>query len=71
MSHDTNIQVVKRSGETAPLDIQKIKKAINWACENTKVNPLVLETKSHLYFKDKVQTSDIQKTLIKTALNLI
>lgn len=71
MSPNIQINVVKRNGQTEPLDIEKIKRTIAWSCGDLEINPLVLETKSHLYFQDGITTVDIQKTLIKTALNLI
>ena len=64
------IEIVKRDGERVPFNIVKIKKALEWACEGNDVNQLELESKVHLNIKHGMSTSQVQQTLISTALNM-
>ena len=62
--------IVKRDGTQVEYNVEKIKKVIEWACENTRVNPLVLESQMHINVQDGMSTEQIQETLISTALSL-
>jgi len=64
--------VTKRDGSVAPLEIKKIRKQTQEACEgleNVDYNELELDAK--IQFRDKISTEEIQQTLIKTAVDKI
>jgi len=64
--------VTKRNGEKELLDIEKFHKVISWACEGlTGVSVSEIAIKSHIQFYDKIKTSDIQETIIKSSSDLI
>lgn len=66
------IQVIKRGGELAPLDINKIHKALEWASDGiNNVSISEVELQANLHFQDKIKTSDIHKVLTKTTADLI
>ena len=66
------INVVKRDGREEPLDIEKIHLVLEWACERlTDVSVSQIEMASHIQFYDKIKTSDIHETMIKSAADLI
>ena len=67
-----NIMIKKRGGYVEPLHVDKTKKMIHFACEGLKdCNPLELEMDAHLQFRDGMTTSEIQKTLIQTAIEKV
>ena len=63
-------KIKKRDGSIVPLNIDKIKEAIEWAANGIDVNPLELESSASLHMREGISTSEIQKVLISTALNL-
>ena len=65
------MNVVTNSKKVEPFDIGKIRRVIAYACEGLDVNPLELESKIDIVFKDGMSTSDIQKNLIQNARTLI
>lgn len=65
------LTVTKKNGSIVPFDISKIKKMIDFATRGLDVNPLLLESKINLTFKDKIKTSDIQQNLIISGIELI
>jgi len=66
------INVVKRDGQKEPLNIDKIHKVIEWACENlSNVSVSEVELASRIQFYDKIKSTDIHETLIKAASELI
>jgi len=66
------IKIVKRSGKREPLDIEKLHKVVEYACEGlTGVSSSEIELKSQLQFYDGMTTKEIQETLIKAAAELI
>jgi len=66
------IQVVKRNGSKEPLNIDKIHRVIEWACEGlTGVSVSEVELASHIQFYNNIKSSDIHETLIKAASELI
>lgn len=68
----SDINVIKRDGEKAKLDIDKFHRVVQWACEGVNgVSPSEIEIKSHIQFYDGIKTSDIQETLIKASADLI
>ena len=64
------VEVIKRKGIREPLDIEKIRKVINWAAEGLDINPLKLESKLKLHFFDGITTRQIHEAVINTALSL-
>ena len=68
----SEILVTKRNGRVEPLDIEKLHKVTLWATEKTTgTSASQVELKSHIQFYNKIKTSDIQETLIKSAADLI
>jgi ribonucleoside-diphosphate reductase alpha chain len=66
------LTVIKRNGRTEPLDISKIKKYTSSAVEGLEnVNQSELEVDAKIQFRDQISTEEIQKTLIKTAVEKI
>ena len=66
------MKVTKRNGSKSLLDINKIHKVVEFACEDIKnVSASDLEIRSKLQFYDGITTYDIQETLIKAAADLI
>jgi len=66
----TQMRAIKRNGEMAPLDIDKIKQVIAWASDGLDLNPLELEARVSTVFKDGISTREIQDNLINQALTL-
>ena len=64
------ITVVKRKGVREPLNIEKIRKVINWAAEGLNINTLKLEAKLKLHFFDGITTRQIHESVVNTALQL-
>lgn len=62
-----SMYVIKRSGKRERLDINKIRIAINFACNGLNVDPLELEADAQIQFRDGITTKEIQQLLIKTA----
>ena len=67
------INVVKRDGEVTPLNLDKIHKVVEDACEGlgSGVSASQVEMNSGLQFYDGIKTSDIQEILIRSASDLI
>jgi len=64
--------VNKRSGELAPMDLEKIHKVVTWAAEGLEnVSVSQVELKSQIQMYDGIRTSDIHQTIIKAAADLI
>ncbi|MEO2068493.1 MAG: ATP cone domain-containing protein, partial [Desulfurobacteriaceae bacterium] len=66
----TSITVIKRKGTREPLNIEKIRKVINWAAKGLDINTLKLEAKLKLHFFDGITTRQIHEAIINTALQL-
>lgn len=67
-----DILIVKRSGEKEHLDISKIHKMVNFACEGISgVYVSQVEMNSGLQFFDGISSDQIQNILIKSAEDLI
>lgn len=64
-------RVTKRDGTLEVINLDKIHKVVAWAAEGLDVSVSQVELDSHLKFYDKITTEDIQKTLIKSAADLI
>jgi len=66
------LTVEKRNGRIEPLDISKIQKYTLSAIEGLEnVSQSELEVDAKIQFRDKITTEEIQKTLIKTAVDKI
>ena len=65
------MNVIKKSGRIDPFDISKIKKMIDFSCHGLDVNPLLLESKINLTFRNNIKTTEIQQNLIGVCLELI
>lgn len=65
-----DISVVKRDGSIEKFNVEKIKKAIEFACEGLDVNSLKLESKFDEFIVNGVTTESIQQNLIVHAKNL-
>lgn len=59
------INVRKRDGSLEPLNVDKINRWVEWACEGTSVSWSELITQAHVMFYDGIKTEDIQQILIK------
>jgi len=67
-----NINIVKRNGETAPYDVEKIHKVVNWAVEDIKgVTASDIEINAKVQMKDGITADEIHNVLIESAVNLI
>jgi len=67
-----NIKVVKRSGETVPLDISKIQRQVAYDCKGIdNVSPSMIEIKAQIELHDGISTETIDELLLKAMVNLI
>jgi ribonucleoside-diphosphate reductase alpha chain len=67
-----NINVVKRSGETVPLDISKIQRQVAYGCRGIdNVSPSMIEIKAQIELHDGIHTETIDELLLKAMVNLI
>ena len=66
------INVTKREGAKTPLDLNKVHKMVELACEGLAgVSESAVEINSGLQFFDGIKTADIQEILIRSANDLI
>ncbi len=65
-----NLQVVRRDGSTAPLDISKIRIVVEWACAGLEVSAIELESSLKTRLRNGVTTREIQDNLIDCALQM-
>lgn len=66
------IRVTKRNGSLEPVDYDKIHEVVKYACDgvdNVSISDIILNSK--ISFFDSISTDDIQKTLIKTAMDMV
>ena len=69
---EEGMNVIKRDGETTPLNLDKIHKMVEFACEGLAgVSASQVEMNSNLQLFDGIKTSDIQEILIRSANDLI
>ena len=72
MNKEADLYIVKRDGRKELLDINKVHKMTEAACEGlTGVSSSQVEMNSGLQFNDGMSTQDIQEVLIKSANDLI
>ena len=66
------MNVIKRDGTSAPLDLNKMHQMVEFACEGLAgVSESQVEMNANLQFFDGIKTSEIQDILIKSASDLI
>ena len=65
-----HMNVTKRDGSTESLNIEKIHKVTEWACEGLAVSQSELEVEAHLLFFPGIKTSQIHDALINAAAGL-
>lgn len=65
------MQVVKRNGKAEPFDFVKVKKVIEFACDDNQemINTFISDLR--LQLKDKMDTQDVQKSLIRLATDKV
>ena len=72
MTRPTETKVIKRDGTKTPLDLDKIHKMVELACDGLAgVSESAVEMNSQLQLFDGIKTSDIQEILIRSANDLI
>ena len=72
MSNSTVINIIKRNGKSEPLDVNKIHKVVEFACEGlTGVSASQVEMSSHIQFYDGMTSKEIQDIMVKSANDLI
>lgn len=64
------IQVLKRDGLSTPLNINKIRDVVEWACGGLELNPIALEAGLTTRLRDGITTREIQDNLISCALEM-
>jgi len=66
------MNIVKRTGESVPYDVEKIHKVVNWAVTDIKgVTASDIEINSKLQMIEGITTDEIHNVLIESAVNLI
>ena len=66
------ISVVKRTGESEPLNLEKVHRMVEDACKGLAgVSASAVEMNSGLQFYDGIETDDIQEILVRSANDLI
>jgi ribonucleoside-diphosphate reductase alpha chain len=73
MTNGHNIKVRKRNGSVEPLNLDKIHRMVEEACEGlgSGVSASQVEMNSGLQFFDGIETKDIQEILVRSASDLI
>ena len=66
----SQIEVLRRDGTKTQLDVTKIRKVVNWACNELDANPIELEAGLTTRLRSGVSTRDIQDNLIDCALGM-
>jgi ribonucleoside-diphosphate reductase alpha chain len=67
-----NINVIKRNGETVPLDISKIQRQVAYDCKGIDhVSPSMIEIKAQIELHDGIHTKTIDELLLKAMVDLI
>ena len=67
-----DIHIKKRDGSRVPLDIQKIHKVVNFACEGLSgVSSSLIQMNAGIQFADGMTSREIQDLLIRSANDLI
>lgn len=71
-------RVQKRNGKLQDLDIEKIRKLINWTANGDEllppikgVSPMAVERNAHIQFHDKIKTTQINEVVIDSMVSLM
>lgn len=64
------MKVIKRDNRESEIDIKEIRKALVRACEGTTIDYLEVESHIDSIYRDKITTSEIQKSLVEITLRL-
>ena len=68
----TDLNIIKRTGSSVPLDVQKIHKVVNFACEGlTGVSSSLVQMNAGIQFVDGISSREIQDLLVRSANDLI
>ena len=71
-SMKTDLSIKKRTGQIEGLDIQKIHKVVNFACEGLAgVSSSLVQMNAGIQFSDGMTTKEIQDLLVRSANDLI
>lgn len=65
------LNVVKRDGSVEPLEINKIHRAVEWACNGLDVSLSEVETSAQIMLFNGIKSAEIQNALIRAAGALI
>ena len=66
------MNVIKRNGESVPLDISKIQKQVAYGCKGIdNVSPSMIEIKAQIQLHDGIHTQTIDELLLKAMVDLI
>ncbi len=66
------MNVTKRDNTRQELDLAKIRRAVEWACEGVEnVDPMRIELGAKIQFYDGIKTSEIQNAMVLSAQRLI
>ncbi len=68
--YNNNIKVIKRNGSLEALNIGKIRRVVEWACDGKDVNPIALEAGLTTRLRNGISTREIQDNLINCALEM-
>lgn len=63
--------VEKRNGNREELDVNKIHRSVEWACDGLNVSLSDIETGAHVQLFDGIKTEDIHTAMINSAATLI
>ena len=68
----SKINIIKNDGSKEPLDVNKIHKVVEFACEGlANVSASQVEMSSHIQFYDGMTSKEIQEIMVKSANDLI
>jgi ribonucleoside-diphosphate reductase alpha chain len=67
---DSPLQVIRRDGSWASLNIGKIRAVVDWACAGKAVNTIALEAGLTTRLRHGITTREIQDNLINCALEM-
>ena len=66
------MNIIKRTGETVPFDVDRIHRVVGWAVNDIKgVTASDIEINAKLQMKEGITTREIHNVLIDSAVNLI
>lgn len=72
VAKDKTFNVVKRGGQSEPLDMEKIHRVCNWAVAGVSdVSVAEIEMRANISFFDRITSADIHDALIAAAVDLV